>query len=472
MRLIGVEHRVHDTFTARVGQKFGTVAEQAACRNLIFDVHTLALLLHVEQVTLALTHLFDDSAGEFVRNVDIDLFDRLHDNAVFFLENDVRGGQCHFIAFTAHVFHENGQVHFTASADTEFICGCTVGNAQGNVLEQFFVQTLTQMTGGDILAFLACKRRVIDGNGHFERRLGDLDKFQRLGSVVLADGITDGDVFTAGEADDIADGCFFYRNTAQTVDLIECLDSGALCLCVGIMVVADGDFFIDMKHTALNASDGDTTDIIVVVDGRNEHLQRTFVVTLGCGNVIENGLKQRLEVFGCFEGRVGSGTCTAGAPDHRRIELFVRCIELQKQFQHFVADFIQTCVGLVDLVDDDDNTVVELQRFLQNETGLRHRTFCCVNEQNNAVDHLENTFDLTAEVCVTGSVNDVDFRVFIVDCGVFCKNGNAAFALQVIGVHDAGRGFLVFTVDAALLEQTVNQRGFAVVNVCDDGYVS
>ena len=116
--------------------------------------------------------------------------------------------------------------------------------------------------------------------------------------------------------------------------------------------------------------------------------------------------------------------------------------------------------------------MVELQRFLQNETGLRHRTFCCVNEQNNAVDHLENTFDLTAEVCVTGSVNDVDFRVFIVDCGVFCKNGNAAFALQVIGVHDAGRGFLVFTVDAALLEQTVNQRGFAVVNVCDDGYVS
>src|SRR6185312_7695030 len=52
------------------------------------------------------------------------------------------------------------------------------------------------------------------------------------------------------------------------------------------------------------------------------------------------------------------------------------------------------------------------------------------------------------------------------------QDGDSAFALQVIGVHDAIDEFLVGTKDAALAEHGVHQRGFTVVNVGNNGDVA
>ena len=56
--------------------------------------------------------------------------------------------------------------------------------------------------------------------------------------------------------------------------------------------------------------------------------------------------------------------------------------------------------------------------------------------------------------------------------GVFGQNGDAALALEIAGVHDAVDDGLILAVDAALLEHLIDQRGFAVVNVGDDGNVT
>ena len=60
----------------------------------------------------------------------------------------------------------------------------------------------------------------------------------------------------------------------------------------------------------------------------------------------------------------------------------------------------------------------------------------------------------------------------IVDGGVLRKNGDAALTLKVVGVHHAIHDLLIFTVDAALLEHLVDQRGLAVVDVRDNGDVA
>ena len=76
--------------------------------------------------------------------------------------------------------------------------------------------------------------------------------------------------------------------------------------------------------------------------------------------------------------------------------------------------------------------MVQLKRALKDKTRLRHRSLGCVDKQQNAVDHLQNSLDLAAEVRVTGGVHNVDLGTVIMYGGILCKNGNAALALKVI----------------------------------------
>ena len=73
---------------------------------------------------------------------------------------------------------------------------------------------------------------------------------------------------------------------------------------------------------------------------------------------------------------------------------------------------------------------------------------------------------------MAGRVDDVDLDAVVADAGGLGEDGDAALALQVVGVHDALDDFLVVAEDAALAEHGVHQRGLAVVDVGDDGDVA
>ena len=60
------------------------------------------------------------------------------------------------------------------------------------------------------------------------------------------------------------------------------------------------------------------------------------------------------------------------------------------------------------------------------------------------------------------------FVAAVHDRGVLGHDGDAALALQVVGVHDALGDLLVVAEDVALPEHGVDQRGLAVVDVRDD----
>jgi len=127
----------------------------------------------------------------------------------------------------------------------------------------------------------------------------------------------------------------------------------------------------------------------------------------------------------------------------------------------------------VDLVDDDDGAQAEGQGLLEDEAGLGHGAVEGVDEQEHAVDHAEHALDFAAEVGVAGGVDYVDGGVFVADGGVLGQDGDAPLFFEVVGVHDAD-GFLAgfVVVGAGLLEHGVDERGFAVVDVGDDGDVA
>ena len=73
---------------------------------------------------------------------------------------------------------------------------------------------------------------------------------------------------------------------------------------------------------------------------------------------------------------------------------------------------------------------------------------------------------------MAGGVDNVDVHAVIVNRRVLGENGDAPLALDVIGVHDPLGNVLVRGKGACLMQQLVDQRGLAMVNVGNDGDVA
>ena len=86
---------------------------------------------------------------------------------------------------------------------------------------------------------------------------------------------------------------------------------------------------------------------------------------------------------------------------------------------------------------------------------------------------LQDALDLAAEVGVAGRVDEVDLDVAEREGDVLGQDGDAALALQVVGVEDAllRRSSLV-AEQAGLPQHLIDQRRLAVVDVGDDGHIA
>jgi hypothetical protein len=101
-------------------------------------------------------------------------------------------------------------------------------------------------------------------------------------------------------------------------------------------------------------------------------------------------------------------------------------------------------------------------------------TFGRVDDEQHAVDHVHDAFDFAAEIGVARCVDDVDVVILVFEGGVLGANGDALFALEIHGVHDAlfgGLG-LVGAKGAGLLQKAIDQRRLPVIDVGDDGDVA
>ena len=103
---------------------------------------------------------------------------------------------------------------------------------------------------------------------------------------------------------------------------------------------------------------------------------------------------------------------------------------------------------------------------------MRKRTFSGIAQQHHAINHAEHALYFAAKIGVAGGVHDVDAQITAGYAGAFGENGNAAFFFQIAGIHDAGVYVLVGAKGAALLEHLVDEGGFAMIHVSNDGDVT
>src|SRR5690606_30283098 len=98
--------------------------------------------------------------------------------------------------------------------------------------------------------------------------------------------------------------------------------------------------------------------------------------------------------------------------------------------------------------------------------------FDSIDQQQRAIDHIEHTLDLAAEIGMAGGIDDVDFDSAPGDGGVLRQNGDAALAFKIVGIEDTLAGLLVFAEDVGLFEHSIDQGGFAMIDVRNNSDVA
>ena len=174
-------------------------------------------------------------------------------------------------------------------------------------------------------------------------------------------------------------------------------------------------------------------------------------------------------------GALGGGRHPAllgGSVENGEIELLFAGVERGEQVEHRIGDFRRPGIGAIDLVDDDDGLQPHLERLGDHELGLRQRPFGGVDQDQGAVHHVKDALDLAAEIGMAGRIDDIDAGVLPDQRGGLGQDRDAALALKVVGIERALEHALIVAKRARLLQKTVDQRGFAVVDVGNDGNIA
>ncbi len=170
---------------------------------------------------------------------------------------------------------------------------------------------------------------------------------------------------------------------------------------------------------------------------------------------------------------VGAGGAGLGhGVEDGEVELLLLGVEVDEQVIDLVEDLLGAGIGAVNLVDDDDGLQTGFQSLAEDVTGLGQRSLGGIDQQHDAIDHLESALHLAAKVGVAGGVHNVDLAAVVVDGGVLGQNRDAALTLQIVGVHDAIGDLFIGAKGSGLAKHGVDKSGLAVVDMGDDGDVA
>ena len=482
-----------NTGTAGLSQELSTETNQTTCGNS--ELHTDptgTVVRHVLHAALTCSHQLGDSAQVLLGHVNDHVLHGLVDLAVDGLGNHLGLTHGQFEAFAAHLLHEDSQGELATALNFPRVRTLGGQNLDGHVTDQLAVQAVLHLTCGDLCALDAASQRGgVNTDGHGDRRIVHLDQRQGLGVLSVGEGFTNGDVLDTSHCDDFAGASGLCGNTLKSLGSQQLRDADVLdfavvtCPCNGLALLQGAVEDTDQCQTTQERGGVQVGHVC---------LQNLVGVVGGGGHVLDDGLEQRLKVVVVGQLAVcglvqGCSASLTGCVHHRNVQHSVqvqvgnlvrqvRC-QAEQQVHGLANDLVDTGVGAVNLVHHEDHGQLSSQCLTQHEAGLGQRTFGCVHEQHNAVNHGQAALHLATEVGVAGGVNNVNGdgltvggRAVVEHGGVLRQNGDALFLFEVAGVHDSVFNICVGREGVGLLQHRVDDGGLAVVNVCHDGHIA
>jgi hypothetical protein len=146
--------------------------------------------------------------------------------------------------------------------------------------------------------------------------------------------------------------------------------------------------------------------------------------------------------------------------------------EVQEQMLNIQQHFFWSGIAAINFVDNEHHRQVGVQRFRQHIPSLWQWAFGSVYQQQYAVNKCQRAFYFATEVGVARGIDQIDLDAPPFDGGSFGQNGDTAFTLLVVGIHDPLHQVLVRSKSSGLTQQFIHQGGFAMVDVRDNRDVS
>src|SRR2546429_2977379 len=148
-----------------------------------------------------------------------------------------------------------------------------------------------------------------------------------------------------------------------------------------------------------------------------------------------------------------------------------------------VKRFVKISAGLIDFINKTDARDAVLVGLAPDGLGLGLNAHLAVEDDDATVENSERTLDLSGEVDVTGSVDDVDADLLAAvrtllgspeSGGGSGGDGDAALTFLSHPVHSGGTlvDFADFVGATGVEEDALGSGGLASVDVGDDSYVS
>ena len=361
-------------------------------------------------------------------------------------------------------------MEFAAARNPEGLCRLGVFHAKRDVGLELAHEPVTDVSAGDKLALAACEGRGVDHEEHADGRLVDFHGGQPLGAVRCADGVAGQDGVQACDHDDVAGLGLAGLNPLEALEADNLRDAAEA---VHIVLAEDGHARTDGDATVIDATDGQATDEGVIGERGDLHAEGGVDVGVGCRHRLDDALEDGAHVDGRLLRIVHRVALLGRGVDDREVELLIRSLEGNEEVETHVENLVEAGVRAVNLVDDHDGLEAQRQRLPEHEAGLGHGPLDGVNQQEDAVDHLEDALDFATEVGVSRCVDDVEGEDvaavgLVVHRGALGQDGDAALTLLVVAVHGPLGHLLVGGDGARLTQQLVDQRRFAVVDVGDD----
>ena len=114
--------------------------------------------------------------------------------------------------------------------------------------------------------------------------------------------------------------------------------------------------------------------------------------------------------------------------------------DLLEPLHHLSTIDLQFIDQSIDLVDEKNRTHLLLQSLTNNCLGLRHCTFHRTSEDDTTVNCAHRSCDVTTEIDVTGSINEIDEIIFAADIvnhrGARGVDGDSTSALLLIEIEN------------------------------------
>ena len=134
-------------------------------------------------------------------------------------------------------------------------------------------------------------------------------------------GVADGDIRNTGDGHDRADGGFLYFHFIQPVEFVQLADA-YLLQTVRVVFIYHGGVHAYPDHAVFHFPDPDTSHILIVVDGADQHLGVCFRIAFRRRDVFQYGLKERLHIP-LFISQIQNGNPGLGrSVDEGAVQLF------------------------------------------------------------------------------------------------------------------------------------------------------